>query len=195
MKNFTILLIDDIPSNIHALELIIKENFQNLTIITAQSAHQAIRKIMEHDVDLILSDVQMPEISGYELVAYLHAIEQTKHIPIVLITGIYNSDENIKKGYNVGAVEYIAKPIDDELLCAKLRVFIQIFESRKKDQETIHKKERLLEDQMKVLAMVNNLKELPSSNLPKNLEDYSDLIGTDDSLIDLSNLDSLKKEV
>ncbi len=195
MKKFTILLIDDIPTNIHALKLIIEENFEDLNILTALSAQEAIKQIMQYDVDLILSDVQMPEISGFELAAYLHAIEQTKDIPIILITGIYNSEDNIKKGYETGAVEYISKPIDDELLCSKLRVFIRIYEARKVDKETIVQKDKLLADQLKVLSMINNLQELPDTNSSlKNLEEYSELITTDDSLIDLSNIENLLDE-
>lgn len=194
MKNFTILLIDDIPSNIHSLRLIIEENFENINILTALNGHEAIKEIMKNDVHLILSDVQMPEISGFELAAYLHAIEQTKDIPVILITGIYGSDENRKKGYESGAIEYISKPIDDELLCSKLRVFIQIYEARKEDKEMLLQKDRLIADQTKMLAMINNLKNLPeSSKRLKELDSYSDLVMTDDSLIDLSNLDNLKK--
>ncbi len=195
-NSFTMLLIDDIPSNIHSLKMIIEENFEKVNIITALSAQEAIKKIMQYDVDLILSDVQMPDISGLELSAYLHAIEQTKDIPIILITGIHNTLENIKKGFETGAIEYISKPIDDELLCSKLQVFIRIYEARKQDKEIIVNKDKLLEDQLKVITMINNLEYLPeSSNSLKKLEEYHTLVNTDDSLVDLSNLDNFKKEV
>lgn len=189
MKKFNLLLIDDVPNNIYVLKFVIESNFENLEILSANSAKEAIKLIMHYDIDLILSDVQMPELSGIELAAYLHETKQTKNIPIILISAVYKSDENIKKGYEVGVVDYIPKPIDDEILCAKLSVFIHIYENRKIDKEALDKKEKLLNDQSKVNSMITHLDKISGINL----EAYSDLVEhMEDDLIDFSNIDNLK---
>ena len=193
MKKFTILLVDDIENNIESLKLIINDSFDDINLLTALSAKDAIMQIMKNDIDLILSDIQMPEINGLELVEYLHSIEQTKDIPIILITGIYNSVENMKKGFSVGAVDYIAKPIDDELLCSKLKVYIQIYQQQKEKQVLIEEKENLLQQQLKINYMIDQFENLPKStkNSLGNLEEYSDLIQSED-LLDISKI--LEKE-
>ena len=192
MKKFTLLLIDDVPNNIYALKFIIESNFDNLDILTANSAHEAIKLIMQNEIDLILSDVQMPELSGLELATYLHETEQTKHIPIVLISATYKSEACIKKGYEVGVVDYISKPIDDEILCAKLRVFIDIYQNKRADKEELNKQEELLNEQSKVNSMISNLDKLSEINLVE----YSDLVEhIEDDLIDLSNIENLKGKI
>jgi len=193
MNNFTLLLVDDKEENIYALKLIIEENFENINILTAISAADAVCKIMKHEVDLILSDIQMPEISGFELIEYLSSIEQTKDIPVILITAIYDDIAFIKKGYNCGAVDYISKPIDDELLCSKLNVFLDILSKRKKDQHLIKEKEKLVLEQVKINDMIKGLDNISpqlKSSLLNVKENENDIKSNKDE-IDIMNI--LKK--
>ena len=152
MEKFNILLVDDVPENIYSLKMMIEDSF-DVTLFSALSAQEGIEILMKEDIDLILTDVQMPEIDGFEFVDYLKNIERTKNIPVIFITGIYDKDEYKTKGYNLGAVEYITKPIHDILLNSKLKVYIDIFEKRKSDEEEIAAKDRVLIHQSKMATM------------------------------------------
>ena len=107
MNKFTILLLDDVEANLYSLRLIIEDNFDDLNILLSLNAQEAMGLLMENDVDLILSDIQMPEVDGFQFAEYIKGIEKTKDIPIIFITGIYDKNEYQKKGYDLGAVEYI----------------------------------------------------------------------------------------
>jgi len=152
MNKFNILLVDDIEENIYALKLIIEDCF-DVNIYSALSAQEGIKILMEKDIDLILSDIQMPEIDGFEFAEYIKGIDKTKNIPIIFITGIYDKNEYQQKGYNLGAIEYISKPIDDKLLTSKLKVYIDLFESSKLSQEELHRKDEILIHQSKMATM------------------------------------------
>lgn len=177
MKKFTILLIDDIESNLYVLKLIIQSNFKDIEILTASGSYEAINIITHQNIDLILSDVQMPGLSGIELASYVNTNKRDKEIPIILISAMYTSKRIIQEGYNAGIVDYITKPIDDDLLCSKLAVFIKIYNERKNYQHTINQleQESIVQDKF------------------SNLNTYCDLIDMDDCLIDLSNVNALKK--
>jgi two-component system, sensor histidine kinase and response regulator len=152
MDKFNILLVDDVPENIYSLKMMIEDSF-DINIFSALSAQEGIKILMKENIDLILTDVQMPEIDGFEFVEYLKNIDRTKDIPVIFITGIYDKDEYQTKGYNLGAVEYITKPIHDVLLTSKLKVYIDIFEKRKKDESQIATKNKILIHQSKMATM------------------------------------------
>ena len=152
MEKFNILLVDDVSENIYSLKMMIEDSF-DVNIFSALSAQEGMEILMKENIDLILTDVQMPEIDGFEFVEYLKNIEKTKDIPVIFITGIYDKDEYKTKGYNLGAIEYITKPIHDILLNSKLKVYIDIFEKRKVDIETIASKDKVLIHQSKMATM------------------------------------------
>ena len=152
MNKFTILLLDDIPENIYSLKLLIEENF-DINILTALKAQEAIEIVMNNPIDLILTDVQMPDIDGFEFAQYLKEIETTKDIPVIFITGIYEKDEYKNKGYNLGAIEYITKPIDNKLLISKLKIYINIFNTIKTSRNRLNKTEDLLIYSAKMASM------------------------------------------
>jgi signal transduction histidine kinase len=152
MEKFNILLVDDVAENIYSLKMMIEDSF-DINIFSALSAQEGIKILMKDNIDLILTDVQMPEIDGFEFVEYLKNIDKTKNIPVIFITGIYDKDEYQTKGYTLGAVEYITKPIHDVLLTSKLKVYIDIFEKRKKDEAHIATKDKILIHQSKMATM------------------------------------------
>jgi len=152
MDKFSILLVDDIEENIYALKLIIEDSF-DIDIHSALSAQEAMPILMDNDIDLVLSDIQMPEIDGFQFAEYIKGIEKTKDIPIIFITGIYDKDEYKKKGFDLGAIEYISKPIDDNLLTAKLKVYIDLYESSKQTKEEMDKQSEIMIHQSKMATM------------------------------------------
>ena len=153
MENkFNILIVDDTEENIYSLRLLIQESF-DVNIFTALKAQDAIEILVENSIDLILTDVQMPEIDGFEFAQYLKDIESTKNIPIIFITGIYDKDEYKSKGYDIGGIEYITKPIDNDLLTSKLKIYIDIYDTLKKSKENLNKTQELLIHNSKMASL------------------------------------------
>lgn len=152
MEKFTILLVDDVKENIHSLKMLIEDSF-DINILSALSAQDAMALLMQEKVDLILSDIQMPDIDGFQFAEYLKDIEETRDIPMIFITGIYDDAEYQKKGFNLGAIEYIQKPIDDTVLCAKLRVYIDLYDSKRKNERALDKKDEIMIHQSKMATL------------------------------------------
>lgn len=122
-----ILLVDDREDNLFSLETILEQD--NYAITKATSGREALKILLrEFDFTLILMDVKMPTLSGFETASLIYEREKLKHIPIIFITANNYGEENIFKGYRSGAVDYIYKPINPELLRAKVSVFIDLFE-------------------------------------------------------------------
>jgi len=135
-----ILLVDDRPENLLALESILEQLGQNL--VRAASAHEALRFLLLEDVALILLDVQMPGVNGFELAELIRERERTQHTPIIFVTAISDNENYIFKGYSLGAVDYLTKPVAPEILRSKVRFFIELFGQN----EQIKRQAALLEE-------------------------------------------------
>src|SRR5688572_2962416 len=111
-----ILLVDDHPENLIALESILADLGENL--VRAHSGMEALRHLLHQDFAVILLDVQMPVMDGFETAEMIRSRERTQHTPIVFVTAINKSDEHVSRGYALGAVDYIFKPLDPQVLKA-----------------------------------------------------------------------------
>src|SRR6185503_12096348 len=120
-----VLLVDDRAENLLALESVLTELDQNL--VQATSAQDALRHLLLEDFALILLDVQMPGLSGFELAELIRERERTQHTPIIFISAESVHEQNIFKGYSLGAVDYLTKPVDPEILKSKVRFFSKLF--------------------------------------------------------------------
>lgn len=109
--------------------------------------------LLNKRIDLILMDVQMPEVDGFEFTLYLKDLEIIKDIPIIFITGIYNNEEYKSKAYEIGGIEYITKPIDNNLLISKLKVYIDIYENLNNSKEDLVKTKNLLVHNSKMASL------------------------------------------
>jgi CheY-like chemotaxis protein len=125
----TILMVDDRPENLLALEAILAGLGHEL--IRAGSGAEALKCLLTTDVALILLDVQMPGMDGYETAAQIKARDRTRHIPIVFLTAIDGEPNQAFRGYAAGAVDYLCKPFDPWVLRAKVSVFIELGERRR----------------------------------------------------------------
>src|ERR671930_2600784 len=121
-----ILLVDDRPENLLALEGILAPLGQPL--LYAHSGDEALRQLLRHDVAVILLDVQMPELDGFETAALIKQRERTRHIPIIFVTAISKDEEQVFRGYSAGAVDYVFKPFNPQVLRSKVAVFIELHE-------------------------------------------------------------------
>ena len=128
-----ILLVDDRPENLLALEAILEP--LNQTLIRAHSGDEALRKLLLHDFAMILLDVQMPGINGFETARLIKSRERTKYIPIIFLTAISKDEEYVFQGYSVGAVDYLAKPFQPDILRSKVSVFVDLYLKQKQVSE------------------------------------------------------------
>ncbi len=122
-----ILMVDDHPQNLMALEAVLGDMGQNL--IRANSGREALKHLLDREFALILLDVQMPGLDGYETAALARDREQSRHTPIIFLTAINQSDAQVFKGYSSGAVDYMFKPFVPEVLRAKVSVFVDLYRS------------------------------------------------------------------
>jgi signal transduction histidine kinase len=121
-----ILLVDDREDNLLSIESILDPG--GYTFIKAASGREALKILLnELDFALILMDVQMPNLNGFETAEMIYQREKLKHIPIIFITAHHYGEDNIFKGYQAGAVDYIYKPINPQLLKAKVAVFVELY--------------------------------------------------------------------
>src|SRR5882762_10497696 len=121
-----ILLVDDREDNLLSIETILAPN--GYQFVKANSGRQALKVLLnEFDFAMILMDVKMPNLNGFETAALIYEREKLRHIPIIFITANNYGEENIFRGYKMGAVDYIYKPVDPELLRAKVAVFVDLY--------------------------------------------------------------------
>ncbi len=125
-----ILLVDDHPNNLLALEAMLSDLGQNL--VRASSGVEALRRLLEQDFALALLDIQMPELDGFQTAALIRARERSRHMPIIFLTAHNKSDEQIAKAYELGAVDFLFKPIVPAILRAKVQAFVDL--SRKTEE-------------------------------------------------------------
>ena len=143
-SQFKILLVDDRPENLITLEGI--HESPELVIYTAGSGNEALGLLLEHNFALVLMDVQMPGMDGFETAEIMRANDRTKHVPIIFVTAINKQRKHIFQGYQSGAIDYLYKPLDLEILKNKIKAFVEFFRHRQALEETTRKLERTVEE-------------------------------------------------
>ena len=155
MNSIKILVVDDVEANRLSLKYLLEEYFENLSIILANNGEDALRIAFKDEIDLIILDVQMPGIDGFETAKYLRSNTKTKNIPIIFLTAIFKDDEFQEKGFEIGAVDYLTKPIQNNQFINKINLYIQLILKNKELEEKnlylhdILKRERELQIQMR----------------------------------------------
>ncbi len=135
-----ILAIDDREDNLLSIQSLLEP--EGYVIIKARSGREALKILLtEFDFALILMDVQMPNLNGFETASMIYEREKLRHIPIIFITANNYGDENIFKGYKSGAVDYIYKPINPDFLKAKVSVFVDLY---RKNYQLIQQEQKLI---------------------------------------------------
>ena len=146
-QKINILLVDDNPSNLLSLEAILQAPDRNL--VRAASGDEALRYLLDCDVAVILLDVYMPGINGFETAALIRGRERSRDIPIIFLTADSTGSTLVSKGYSLGAVDYIVKPVEPDILKSKVAVFVELFkktEEIKQQAELLHEKNIELEN-------------------------------------------------
>ncbi|MDR4947297.1 PAS domain S-box protein [Neobacillus cucumis] len=122
-----ILMVDDLKENLVALEAVLSS--ASYRLVTARSGEEALKCILKQDFAVILLDVQMPGLNGFETAKLIKARKKSKNIPIIFITAISQDMEHVLHGYSVGAIDYIFKPFNPETLKQKVEQFVKIYKS------------------------------------------------------------------
>lgn len=122
------LLVDDLEENLLSLEALMKRD--GLVLLKARSGEEALELLLEHDVALALLDVQMPGMDGFELAEFMRGSERTRHVPIIFITAGTGDSQRRFRGYEAGAVDFIQKPIESDILRSKANVFFDLYRQR-----------------------------------------------------------------
>ena len=129
----SILLVDDQPNNLLALEAILDPH--RLNLVRASSGEQALLRVLDDDFAAILMDVQMPGMDGFEAAELIRQRDRSKHTPILFLTAFQSTDAQIDRGYALGAVDFLSKPIVPPVLRAKVAVFVELFQKSEQVRE------------------------------------------------------------
>jgi len=162
-----ILLVDDRSENLLALEAILEP--LNQTLVRATSGDEALRKLLLHDFAVILLDVQMPGINGFETARIIKSRERTKYIPIIFLTAISKEEEYVFEGYSVGAVDYLAKPFQPDILRSKVAVFVELYQ---KQRQLAEQHELLAASERRELELKHKLE------MSESEARFSDILGS-----------------
>src|SRR5215813_9940571 len=127
-----ILLVDDRRENLLALEGILRGLDQNL--VQASSGPQALKYLLRNEVAVILLDVEMPDMDGFQTATLIRERQKTSHTPIIFLTAISKSDVHVSQGYSLGGVDYIFKPFAPDVLKSKVSAFVQMYKQRRQAQ-------------------------------------------------------------
>ncbi|PKB13435.1 phospho-acceptor domain-containing protein [Novosphingobium kunmingense] len=124
------LLVDDLEENLLALEALLQR--EGLVCLKARSGEEALELLLVHDVALALLDVQMPEMDGFQLAEFMRGSDRTRHVPIIFLTAGSADRQRRFRGYEAGAVDFLQKPIEADILRSKAAVFFDMFEQRRR---------------------------------------------------------------
>src|SRR5438128_3543002 len=144
-EKINILLVDDSPTNLLALESILRAPDRNL--IRASCGEEALRYLLDNEVAVVLLDVYMPGIDGLETAEFIRGREKSRDIPIIFLTANSTGVRHLSRGYSLGAVDYIVKPVEPEILRSKVAVFVELF---KKTREIKRQTELLREQNLQL---------------------------------------------
>ncbi|MEO7331459.1 MAG: response regulator, partial [Minicystis sp.] len=143
MNPASILLVDDQPANLMALEATLQPLGHHL--VSADSGAAALRHILARDFAVILLDARMPGIDGYETAALIRKRERSAHTPIIFLTADTGDQDDILRAYDHGAVDFLGKPFEPKVLCAKVSIFVSLYlqgEQLKRQAESLLEQER-----------------------------------------------------
>lgn len=195
-----VLIVDDYEENIHSLQNLLSQEGQNIQFFHAISGNEALRIAFKEDLALILLDVQMPGMDGYEVAAILKQRKSTQNIPVIFVTALNQESKYIAEGYSKGAIDYLFKPLDPIITRAKFNSFINIYLQQKKlenaykDLELIVK-ERTSDLQNKNEELLSTQHELTVNNkkltqLNRELDQFV-YIASHDLKLPIANLEGL----
>jgi two-component system sensor histidine kinase/response regulator len=131
----SVLIVDDVEANLVALEALLET--VPCEVVRASSGNEALRQLLRRPFAVMLLDVQMPDMDGFEVARYARENSSTSEVPIIFITAMHETPENVLRGYSTGAFDFLFKPINPEVLRSKVEVFLDLHQSRKRLKDEI----------------------------------------------------------
>jgi PAS domain S-box-containing protein len=163
---FRILIVDDNQNNLYTLHALINK-YMDVEVLEANSGQAALDiALNDPRIDLIVLDVQMPEMDGFQTASMLKVRKKTRDIPIIFLTAAYKTDEFQQKGYEVGAADYLLKPIDDNQLINKISTYLRLIE---KEREMNRQLEALVAERTRELQLAKGYLEKVIGNMGEAL--------------------------
>jgi len=170
MKKLTVLAVDDVLANRISLQYLIEEYFDDIDVVLAESGEEALKITYTLDIDLIILDIQMPGMDGFETAQYLKSNPKTTNIPVIFLTAAFKKEEFQQKGFEIGAIDYLTKPIEDQQFTNKLKLYKEVIvktkeleavnlnlseslQQERQLKETIQKQHREIAEQSKMVAL------------------------------------------
>jgi two-component system, NtrC family, sensor kinase len=135
-----VLLVDDVEANLVALQALLDD--LDCDLVLARSGNAALRQLLRREFAVMLLDVQMPEMDGYEVARHARSNSTTRDVPILFVTATHHTQDNVLRGYDSGAVDVLFKPIDSTILRSKVKVFLELYEGKRQIADAKRKLER-----------------------------------------------------
>lgn len=158
-----ILIVDDKPENLFSLKTLLQLNLYDVD--TASSGEEALKKILRTEYELIILDVQMPGMDGYEVAEIITGYSKSKDIPIIFLSAVNIDKRFIAKGYTSGGVDYVTKPFDPDLLLLKIKTFSRLYRQTKELNDIKNNLEQKVEERTAELKQANNNLEASNAEL------------------------------
>jgi len=166
---YTILVVDDNRSNLFTARALIEE-YINARVVLADTSTKALHELIKHSVDLIILDVHMENgMDGFELAKIIKSRKKTEHIPIVFLTAACITEEFKKKGFEIGAVDYLTKPIDDFLMINRINVYLKLIEKERKMNIRLQEQAEELRRAKDIAEEANEAKDMFLANISHEL--------------------------
>jgi len=170
MKKLTVLAVDDVLANRISLQYLIEEYCDDIDVVLAESGEEALKITYTLDINLIILDIQMPGMDGFETAKYLKSNPKTGNIPVIFLTAAFKKEEFQQKGFEIGAIDYLTKPIEDQQFINKIKLYKEVILKTKELEavnnnlykslqeeirlkETIQRQHREIAEQSKMVAL------------------------------------------
>ena len=138
----SLLVVDDVQQNLVAMQALLAR--PGVQVLTARSGPEALELLLTQDIALALLDVQMPDMDGFELAELMRGAERTRGVPIIFLTAAPRDGQRLFRGYEAGAVDFLYKPVDPEVLQSKVAVFVELFQQRRALAQTVGELQRVI---------------------------------------------------
>lgn len=144
MEKMKILIVDDKIENLIALETVL-EDLEDIEFVRAISGMEALENVLKHEFAMILIDVQMPEMDGFETIEMMKKTKRGRFIPVIFVSAIYKEDFYKIQGVKSGGVDFITKPIIDDIIVGKVKIFLELYRQRKELEHLVKELQASLE--------------------------------------------------
>ncbi len=176
-----ILIVDDKQENLFSLKTLLHLNFYEVD--TAMSGEEALRKILQHDYELIILDVQMPGMDGFEVAEAVTSLNKTRDIPIIFLSAVNINKRFITKGYSSGGVDYVTKPFDPDLLLLKVKTFYRLFEQTRE----LKKIQSVLTDEIEIRKKAEQALQNSNLHLEEKVKERTNELLSSNKALEMSN--------